>query len=781
MDDDDLALIEALEAAQANIVVDDEVPPATAMQQYQEMGFTNVVADYNDGQIIENPETSERVFVSPGYITSDAGVIEGIMKGISPSKTQTARDQDAFIDENPIASRAAVALQGVPFLGSYTDEAAGFMVGEGATDAMRFSSQAMEDRKPGQAMALQTAGALAATPALIAATPAAVANYVAGGVTLLRQMGRAALAGTVFGGLEGGLSGAGRGEGEERFDNAGTGALVGAGTGGITAGAFPAVSTAISSAWSNIKGRSVKEIANKLGISIPAAKVIRVALENDDLDAAQTALERAGSSSMLADAGPAVQGLLDVSVTSGGKSPRFVREAVEERAEKAGGDMTTVLDDVLGIPEGAATAQRNVREATKFDRSATYKSAYETPINYAGTRGQTIMTLLKRVDRQAIESANKLMRTEGLESKQILAEIAENGKVTFTTLPDVRQLDYITRALGDVADAQDGMGKLGGTTALGRATAKLQRLIRKQMRREVPAYGVALDTAADAIQRIEAIEAGYSIINSGTTRDALREAMRGFSKPQMDAARQGLRSSIDDTLARVNAVASDANIEIREFQKLANTLRSRSSFEKMEMLLGEKEAARLYKKLDQAVVTLELRAAISRNSATQQRMAIDQKVDDITGPSVLDTVMSGEPLNASKRIVQVISGNTPEARSLRKMGIYDEIAGVLVNLRGREAQNALKLVRKAMDGDALTEQMAERIAKILATPAAVAAYSVGTSNVDDAVVPLMDGPVGTGPVDTEPVDLSDAELTQALIEALKNKPAVAAKVQSAID
>ena len=32
MDDDDLALIEALEAAQANIVVDDEVPPETAMQ-----------------------------------------------------------------------------------------------------------------------------------------------------------------------------------------------------------------------------------------------------------------------------------------------------------------------------------------------------------------------------------------------------------------------------------------------------------------------------------------------------------------------------------------------------------------------------------------------------------------------------------------------------------------------------------------------------------------------------------------------------------------------------
>ena len=114
MDDDDLALIEALEAAQANIVVDDEVPPATAMQQYQEMGFTNVVADYNDGQIIENPDTSERVFVSPGYITSDAGIIEGIMKGISPDKTQTARNQDAFIEENPYSIPRSGCITGYP-------------------------------------------------------------------------------------------------------------------------------------------------------------------------------------------------------------------------------------------------------------------------------------------------------------------------------------------------------------------------------------------------------------------------------------------------------------------------------------------------------------------------------------------------------------------------------------------------------------------------------------------------------------------------------------------
>ena len=105
------------------------------------------------------------------------------------------------------------------------------------------------------------------------------------------------------------------------MDTAKSDALMGGGIGGVTAGAFPAAASIISSAWSNIKGRSVKDIANKLGISIPSAKVIRVALENDDLPAAQAALDRAGSSSMLADAGPSTAGLLDVSVTSGGKSP----------------------------------------------------------------------------------------------------------------------------------------------------------------------------------------------------------------------------------------------------------------------------------------------------------------------------------------------------------------------------------------------------------------------------------------------------------------------------
>jgi Mg/Co/Ni transporter MgtE len=61
------------------------------------------------------------------------------------------------------------------------------------------------------------------------------------------------------------------------------------------------------------------------------------------------------------------------------------------------------------------------------------------------------------------------------------------------------------------------------------------------------------------------------------------------------------------------------------------------------------------------------------------------------------------------------------------MGIYDEIANTLVSLRGNQAKQALRLVERAMAGDALNETQARVIAKALTTPAAMATYGFGTA------------------------------------------------------
>jgi len=711
---------------------------------------THITAD--GGRIFRMPDGS-RAYAGPAYSTTDPAQIDRLMEGATPADLMRTSISEQILEERPVSSRVATAITGFPFLGDFADEAAmgvGRMtagageflgargmqdVGEGiqrGIPEMRRAVEAVREERPGQAMALEAAGALTALPALVAATPAAATQFVAGAQSLGGRIVRTGALGALGGALEGLVSGFGRGEDTEgRMRGAGEGAAIGGLAGGVVGAALPAAGAAVRSMFENIKGRSVGEIARTLGISTSAARVVRTALENDDLGAAQAALQRAGSTSMLADAGPATQQLLDVSITAGGAAPRIGREAVEGRAADAGARMTTVLDDILGAPEGTGALQRGIRQDTAQARNTTYRAAYAQPIDYSSGRGRFLERLMTRVPQSAINRANELMRLEGVQGQQIMAQIAEDGSVTFQRMPGVRELDYITRALGDVADTQNAAGGvLGGTTQLGRATQGLQRQIRDVLRREVPEYGTALDTAADAISRVRAVDLGASILSPSTTREAVREGLRGASAAERSAARAGFRSALDDRLARVNAVASDPNIEIREFQQMANNLRSRAMRDNMEALLGPRDAERLYRELDQNVVSLELRAAIARNSATARRQAISGQVEQITDPGALGALLSGRPVNAVQRIVQTVTGTSPEARTLRQMGIYDEIATALTSLRGQQAEQALRLVERAMAGDALTETQARIIVRALTTPAALAAYATATSELE---------------------------------------------------
>ena len=696
------------------------------------------------GRIYQMPDGS-RAFASAEYATTDPAEINRLIEGATPDQLVRTNVSEQILRERPVASRTATALRGIPLIGPYFDELAAAISPE-TGERVRRAGEAVREERPGQALGLEIAGTVASLPLIAAATPEAVPAYVAGAVSLAGKALRAGAVAAPAGIIEGGISGFGRGEGEGRTEEAITGAQFGLLAAPIAA-AIPIAGAGIKRvvlAFQALRGRGTTEIARRLGISEDAAKVVKIALQNDDFTAAAVALERAGSTSMLADAGPATQQLLDTSITAGGTAPRIAREAVDARAVESGASMTQVLDDVLGSPEGTDALRRSIREETALPRQASYNAAYSQPINYAGRRGRHLENLMRRVPQSAINQANNLMRIEGVQSEQILADIAADGSITFSRLPDVRQLDYLTRALGDVADAQNAAGKLGGTTQLGRATANLSRDIRRTLRNEVPAYGVALDTAADAISRSNAVVLGASIFNPSTTREVLRAGLKGASKAEQEAARAGFRSAFDERLANVQAAASNPNTDIKEFQKMANELRSRAMRENMEVLLGKSSADSLYKQLDEQVVVLELRAAVTKNSSTARRQATIGQVDDLTGPNILETLVgegpTAGPINAMKRLVAVITGNTTEARALRKMGIYDEVAKVLVTQRGPEAQRALRLVERAMAGDALNQVQASIIARAITRPAAMAAYAATRPEAEPRSQPSRSAP-----------------------------------------
>lgn len=640
--------------------------------------------------------------------------------GVAASEARAAEaDQMALdrmaLDRNPVAARGAKFMEGLPFVGSWFDEAVGAF-DPAAGERVRAAQGAMGRQNPNESVALNIGGAITgAIPMALAAGPGLAANAAS---TLGGRALQGLALGAVTGAIEGGVYGAGR-EGD-RLRNAQDGAMIGGAAGGILGTAAPYAAEGIKRALMSLRGTDIGVIQSQLGVSPAAARVIKNALERGDTNEAVQAFQRAGDDAMLADAGQPARELLDAAANAGGEAGRIARTAVEARTTRAAGDITTALDTHLGAPGGIETAKSGIRQSTAAARDQAYEAAYSAPINYAGPRGRAIEGLLGRVPQSAINRANELMRLEGVQSRQIMASVGEDGTVTYTRMPDVRQIDYITRALNDVASEADGAGKMGGTTALGRATGNLSRSIRTILQREVPEYRTALNTAADAIRRTQAVDLGATLLRAGTTRENVAQGMRGMTRAERDAVKQGIRQSIDDQMANVKRALTDTNMDAREALAALRELSSRANREKMQMVLGPRAARELTQELDKAATAFELRAAIAANSKTAIRQSIQGSVDQQTAPGMLEVLGQGQPVEASKRFVQLFTGASDEAQELRRLGVYEEIARVLTQTRGPQAKQALSIVQRAMAGQAVSERQAELVGRVIATTGVLA-------------------------------------------------------------
>ena len=286
------------------------------------------------------------------------------------------------------------------------------------------------------------------------------------------------------------------------------------------------------------------------------------------------------------------------------------------------------------------------------------------------------MALQRRIPGQAIRYANELMRTRGEQSAQIMAQIADDGAVTFSRLPDVRQWDYIKQAIDHMAETGEGAGALGGQTRMGAAYQGVSRAIRDALKDAVPEYGKALETATDAISQRKGVQFGYEMLRSGTTREAVLDAVKGTTGPEKAAMRQGLRSYIDDTLANVRMVASDQNMDAREAQKALGELTSRAAKVKLRTLLG-KDADGVFSAIDEAAQALGLRANVAVNSRTAARQAFQQAIDAEAAPGVIGIAAQARPVAAGRRVIQGLTGATPEAIARRSERVRGQVADVL--------------------------------------------------------------------------------------------------------
>lgn len=646
----------------------------------------------------QRAQTPER---PPAKMTDDFG-------GIDPASAKMMQGLSfGWGDE---ATGALVAGVKAPF----SDRSFGEIYDE-SVDNQRRAAEAMENEHPYAGAALEIGGGLLSGGPLIK-----------GGAALAKGAGMAAkaLAGAATGAGAGAVYGAGKGETpSERLEGGATGAIIGGGVGA----AAPVVGGAIGAGARKIlDNRTVNQQLGRIGLGRPDADILARTMQADDTLGAQGAknIAQAGDEAMFADAGPNARSVLDTVIQRGGRGAMEAQRRIEERAARANDRITGSLDQSLGTPQGVRTTETNLRTSTAGARGQAYDAAYASPIDYAHPAGQELEALLSRIPRNVFSRANQLMKLEGEESRQILIKIGPNGKATIEKMPDVRQLDYITRAMNDVSKAGDGRGALGGNTAEGRAFGNLSSAIRQKVRELAPEYGNALDTAADPIKARQALQFGAEMMRTNVPRDVVAETLRGMSQSERAHVAQGIRSQIDEALANVRAAASDPNVDARQALAAVRDLSRSAAREKLELLLG-RGAAPLLRTLDQSMKAMELRAGTATNSRTFARTSTNQSVKDAVEPGALSTLMEGKPLEAGRKLLRVLMGQTPKDRIAKEDVIYDRLAKVLTEKRGRAAQADLSRLAQAMQAGQRNAAIGDRIRRTVTGGVAVPGYLSG--------------------------------------------------------
>lgn len=513
----------------------------------------------------------------------------------------------------------------------------------------------------------------------------------------------------------------GYGSGEDGAANRAANVVPYAAMGGVAGAAAPVLSSGVGRGYEAVMDaiRS-KPIAANVGASPEALRVIG-SLADADLaknGPGYANMLAAGPEAMLVDAGPSAAGMLDTAIQRGGPGARIASERVGQRVSRDTDALVSALDQYLGNPQGVTASQRSIRDAARPGVNQAYETAQAMPIDYASEAGRKVEDVINRIPAryksQAIQRANERLAYDGKTNLQIMADIADDGSVSFREMPNVAQADAIKRALDEIAN--EGTDPLSGKMSSDALFAtRMARDLRGAVSEAVPEYKTALATAADPLSRQSAVENGSKLLSPSMTRDQAEYLVKGLTPAEKDAMKQGVRSRIDDAMANVTRTAADDDVAAREALKAVKDLSSRASREKLTVLLGDKEAVALLDEVDRVAKSFNLKANVATNSRTYGRQAMSERVGELTAPGPATKLMRGEPLNASKMVAQSLSGETDQAMSARQDAIYAEIADILTR-SGNSAPAVFDAIARMTSTDAATQQAKASIIRALSGP-----------------------------------------------------------------
>jgi len=463
------------------------------------------------------------------------------------------------------------------------------------------------------------------------------------------------------------------------------------------------------------QGKAVNKLAEQLSISQNAANIIfKMVAKGMNLQSMVANLRKAGNDGMIIDADKAIAQLGDAINAQGTPNAgRIITNAAELRAANQAEQLRPTMDATLGPPpEGMQTAVDAVASRTAPGREAAYELAYSRPIDYSSDAGQEIERIFDVLHKNAprdfngaIQSANVNMAADGKENMQLMAKELDDGTFQFIKMPNMIQLDYLKQALQQTYDKTGDIGY-----------KKFSEQLRDAGVRAVPEYGAALKLGQEKIVETEVMQMGGKFLQNNVNIDQLKDAVKIASDAEMDAIKLGARNQIeeilDQTRKNIGTVGDDkSGATAEESRKLLRILSSDSSRKKLRLILGDSEAQVLFNKLDEVTAGLQLLNSVGENSRTAIRIQLKEILDNMLEPGIVGSAARGDIPQLPKKLIQALTQQTPDALTEQTDEILSEVATVLTQSRGREAEAALKLLDQARQGATLSKPQAAFISK----------------------------------------------------------------------
>jgi len=515
---------------------------------------------------------------------------------------------------------------------------------------------------------VSTAGLTKLAGGVITAPLAPIARVMQG-ATLLPRMVNSALSGAGYGALYG----AGEGETvDERLKGAGVGAAVGGGVGAVA----PPIASAIGNTYGALRNAVSRNPATLRQYDRGAVARLARAAGDDELAARyQAEAQRLGPEGMLADMGDNLQGQAGAIANQPGRGQRVLADALEGRRERATQRITQDMNQALGLPVNVPQMTESVRRAANRRAAPFYDEFRATRIEPT----DRLNDLLQRIPASVYSHARQMAGAEGVPLR-----------THRTRGVDAAELDYIKRALDDMAGAAERSGERSAQRAWSTLARDIRNEVDEILSPGAPgqsSWAQARRLSGDGLSFEESVEMGQGAFRKSLTPDQMDMDLQGLAPAHQRTYRMGARDAARTVMGTAGtAFGPNGDTAARK------VLQTEFGAEKLRRIARSPESAdRLANRLDRETTFAETEQDVLRNSATQRRAAAQREFPGAVDPAergrnIGTRSASGMVLEGAYRIGNLLSG------------------GALNERRARIAQNAAEmLVAQGADRNAIAQ------------------------------------------------------------------------------